>query len=344
MGKVTIAYAAPTGMLKGITPAVVSAIRTWVANGIGTAEELFATDTPRLDDIIQPGSLHWIYEQGLPPWVGVVVGRGYKQGSVSVRLRSAEQLLSKKVTRQGLKLVPELTIGAVLREVVQSGVIANSRAPLQLGTFDASGHTFGFLDYADVYETLSKLCAEYGKQFWVDTSLLVHVRDVRGRDLRGQLVLRDNGSSAQLLDVSADEDYLETLNRVVMIGPGSGDISTVDKVALELSASLPLQNSEAIKADKAETVDQLRAVAAEMLRTRGGPRIAVDATLLNVDGIWGHIGLGDLVTLVLPNTLPHNPVHQARITGLERSVDQYRALFEVLPSPVSYAVETWAPQ
>src|SRR5262249_41434673 len=142
---------------------------------------------------VQWGRIFRIYEYGVPSWAGVATEMQWSENGVTLQLKSAEWLLQKAVTGQGLAFETGTRAGKIAYGVFASAYLNNRVVhPIRTGIFDATRPRFVEpYNYADCWEELKKLADESGAEVWVDENLYCHFRDARGTDKSTSIKLRE---------------------------------------------------------------------------------------------------------------------------------------------------------
>lgn len=339
MAKVNLVYAAPDAVrLLGSCGTATSVSRTWVLNDIGTATYELPITQPDLSRIVELGAINWLYEDGVPPFVGYVEERSWTDSSVRVGLRSAEGLLRGQLTRQGLVLGADgqASVGTVAYNVFLSGVLRNSTVPLRAGIFDAEGARFVEYSYADVFDAFSKLAENYRAAFWVDENLTVHFRSQRGADKTGSVVLVQGRN---LINVQITETIAETINAAVGLGEGN-DLAKRPKKALRFTPVGQFK-AEVLTLSGAADSETVTKMTEDELRKRRHPKITIDAELVKTAPEWGQFFLGDIVKVV-SSVVPWGNEYNCRVVGVEiGQEDKMRLVLSVIPQTIGETPTTW---
>lgn len=313
--------------------------RTWVENDVGTASFELPFGTPDIERVAAYGALHWIYEDGLRPWVGYVETRSYTDISLKLELRSAEGLLKGQTTRQGIVLGADGPASrAAIAYAVFSSAIGSSTVPLRSGLFDAGGAGFVTYDYVDCFDTFRKLADGGRASFWVDEQLRTNFRSQRGIDKRNSIYLRQGN---HLIDVQVTETIAESINAAVGLGAGT-DIVSRDKKALVMDPIGPFR-SEVFNYNEAADAEMVASLLTEDLQRRQQPRITVEGTLLK-GAMWGQFWLGDYVTVITypPSQTSWRREHVCRVTGAEAGQDdKLRLVLEAVADTSTQTPRTW---
>lgn len=335
MGRINTVWRSPLGEVLGATGYASNVSRSWVLNEYTTASVFFPATTPRLDEIIGWGNIISFYEEGVQPWTGVVGDeRAWYDGGVEVQLKSAEWLLFRKLTRQGMVLggsadAGGASAGTIAWSLFESAILRNGWGPLRPGLFDASRRHFVEYSYADLYEAYRKLSENYSAHFWVDSDLFVHFRDRRGRDKSATVKLFED---RHLTDVKVIESAADVLTAVVALGEGSDLVSSPKKTLIVDNRYF--HRAEVVKFPGVVDAESLVGPVTELLEKRQHPRVAVDANIVNVNGVWGDFFIGDTISLVVYSTGTPQEI-KATVLGLELGTDdKMRGIFE-FEQPVS---------
>lgn len=350
MGQILVEYRGPTLEPLGVTPWASNVQRSWVRNDIGTASFELPATTPNLLAILEWGNIIYIHEEGVPTWVGQIKELSWTESGVEVSLKSAETLLKKRLTKQGLFSSDSggvATNGAIAYSVFLSAVVNND--PLRVlsaGLFDASTTRFKLAyDYADAFDTLQTLATEDDADFWVDENLAVHFRNVRGDDLTSSIVLREG---RHLVDVKVVEQGDDLLTAAVVMGDSaSGGTTTAERT----KSALIWNNkdyfaAELITVSGVTDAAKLRSLGEEAIASRALPRVAIDADLVKLDdGTWGGFFVGDIVQIVLSRRVGVTS-YRARCVGLELGAleDRMRCVWEVEEGLAAVQFTTWSPR
>src|SRR5215212_7835555 len=193
MGRILVEYSDAYNYYSAVTPYAADVTRTWVRNDVGTASMTFPLTTPNLWGVIQWGRIIRIHEYGVPSWVGVATEREWTSEGVTLHLKSAEWLLQKAITGQGLAFTAGARSGTIAYGLFASAYLVNRlHRPIRAGTFDGSKARFKEpYNYADCWTELKNLAEEDGADVWVDANLFCHYRDLRGTDKRTSIKLRE---------------------------------------------------------------------------------------------------------------------------------------------------------
>lgn len=339
MGRINLIYAPPDGSeILGSCSTATAVQRAWVLNEVGTATYEVPLTEPRLAEIVAYGAINWLYEDGVPPFVGYVEERRWGDFGVSVGLRSAEGLLKGQLTRQSLVLGADgkMSTGVIAYNVFLSGVLRNGASPLRTGIFDAGKARFMEYSYADVLDAFAKLSESYKAAFWVDEDLRVHFRDSRGEDKRTEIVLVHGRN---LINVTVTESLADTINAAVGLGEGN-DIAAKPKKAWRFTPTGQFRGEvfNLSNAADGETVAQLTE---DELRQRRHPKVTIEAELIREAPEWGLFFLGDIVRVVSP-VVPWQSEYDCRVIGAEVGQEnKMRLVLEVLPPETNDAPSTW---
>lgn len=330
MGRINTVWRSPLGELGGATGYASNVSRAWVLNEYAAGSVFFPATTPDLEDIISWGNILSFYEEGVQPWTGVVGDeRAWYDGGVEVQLKSAEWLLYRKLTRQGMVLGGSAdsggaSAGTIAWTLFESGVLRNGWGPLRPGLFDASRRHFVEYSYADVYEAFRKLSENYTAHFWVDDDLYVHFRDRRGTDKSASVVLYEN---RHLTDVRVIESAADVLTAIVALGDGTDLVSRPKKTLI--FDNRYFHRAEVVQFGGVVDAESLVAPATELLKSRVNPRVSIDANIVNVDDVWNDFFIGDSISLVVYATGTPQQI-KATVLGLELGVDsKMRGVFEL---------------
>lgn len=339
MPKINLVYAAPDATrLLGSCGNATAINRTWVLNDIGTASYELPVTQPDLDKIVALGAINWIYEDGVPPFVGYVEERSWSDDSVSVNLRAAEGLLKGQLTRQGLVIGADgkASAGTVAYNAFLSGVMRNSQVPLRPGVFDARGARFVEYNYEDVYEAFSKLAENYQAFFWVDENLTVHFRSERGSDKTNSVILIQGRN---LINVRVTETISETINAAVGLGSGSNLVEKPKK-ALKFPPTGQFRAAVLSLSDAADGATVERMTEEELVKRRH-PKITIEAELVRDAAAWGQFWLGDTVKIIT-TAVPWGGDYNCLVIGAEvAEEDRMRLALSVLPRELSGKPTTW---
>lgn len=340
MPAITLAYALPDGSDLRISPYAANVQRSWVLNEVGSATLEIPSDTPDLARIAMFGALIWLYEDGVPPFVGYVEEVTFADfGSVVLGLRSAEGLLKGQITRQAVLLGESTVIsaGAVAYGVFESAVLRNSRSPLRAGVFDAENATFLKATYADCLEVFKKLVEDDRAAFWVDENLAVHFRGRRGSDKRESVYLYHGYN---FLGASVRGTAADTINAAVVVGDSSNP--TDGRTAALRFEPAGQFRAEVLTFSSAKDQAQSRQYGIDTLRVRRWPTYTIEGFLPRQAAEWGNCWLGDIVRVISP-LVPWQKEFICRVVGTEIGQDdQMRLVLDVLPPADRETPATWA--
>lgn len=334
MADILLEWRGPFDYGPQVTPDASEVSRSWVLNDAGEGGLFLPDSTPNLSQIIKWGNLLRIYETGVPTWAGIALERSWESGGVRLSLKSAEALLQKKVSRQGLIFgqIAAVSAGEIAREVFRSAYQSNNPFPtLKAGTFDATKTHFKQYDYVDCFETLQKLAEEDGAAFWVDPdSLAVNFRDQRGSDT--SVVLYEN---RHLFDVKIIEQATDIVTAVLALGEGN-DIPSKPKISMQWWSAADYFAAEVLNVNGATYPEALIEPAKEYIRQRALPRTVIDASFAKVDATWGAFGVGDTIEIITTRAYETFFVHgnsaRVKVLALEKGeADTYRCVFEFIP-------------
>lgn len=336
MGKILVEFRDHYGWFPALTPYAANVERTWVHNDIGTASFTLPLTTPYLYSITKWGRIFRILEDGLPPWVGVAEEREWSESGVTLSLKSAEWLLNKKVTRQGLAFTAGTAVGTIAHGLFTSGYLGSSIVrPIQAGIFDASTPRFVEpYNYADAWEEMKKLADEGGCAVWVDSDLKVHFRASRGTDKSASIKLREG---THLVGVKIKETIADALTGAVTIGKEVNGVR--QKLATSYNGDLGYERLQALSFDNTADYDGLLALTKQEIADRVFPKLTVDAEFVKATGsaFWGQFFIGDTVELLLSSYPNYNAytgqmepfAQKARVLGIEiGGEDQMRLVLE----------------
>lgn len=339
MAKVNLIYAAPdAAVILGSCANATAVTRTWVLNDVGTATYELPSTQPDLARIAALGAVNWLYEDGVPPFVGYVEERSGGDGAVQVKLRAAEGMLKGQLTRQGLVLGADgrTSVGSIAYNIFISGVMHNSTVPLRAGVFDAPGARFMQYDYADVLDAYTRLAADYTAAFWVDDDLLVHFRAARGSDKRDDIILVQGRN---LVNVQITESIADTINAAVGLGDGA-DMATRPKKALRFTTGYQFK-AEVLNLSGVTDGAAAATQTEEELRSRRHPKVTIDAELVRSAPEWGQFFLGDIVRVV-STAVPWEAEYICRVVGAEvGQEDKMRLVLAVIPPDTADTPATW---
>jgi hypothetical protein len=340
MPQTVLAYTLPDGSDLRVSPFATNVSRAWVLNDVGTATFDLPAETPDLARVCQFGALHWLYEDGVPPFVGEVEQVSFSDtGTVSVGLRSAEYLLRGQITRQSVLFGESspVSAGAVAAGVFESAVTRNGRSPLRPGVFDAENATFLKATYADCFDVFSKLTEDHKAAFWVDDHLRVHFRGRRGSDKRDSVLLFQGRN---LLSATVTGSVADTINAAVVVAdsnnPADGRTAALryDTTGQFRAAVLTLSGAK----DQA----QARQFGVDTLRERRWPTMTLEGYVPRTAAEWGSFFLGDIVRVVTP-LVPWKNEHICRVIAAELGPqeDQMRFVFSIINETAAETPATW---
>lgn len=347
-------FSSPRDELLGVCPYVSDVSREWIFNDFGTASFSLPGTTPRLYEFVNWGNIVRLHEEGVPSWVGVVTERKWNKGNVQLNLKSAEWLLQKKITRQGLLLGANggVAAGAIASALFYSAAIRSNRVQnLKPGNFDATTMHFRQYDYVDLFDALQEMAEKDGAAFWVDTDLFVHYRNRRGVDKsQGNypIVLYED---TQLIDVELTERIENVITAAMALGAGD---SLTAKPKYGVAINHPrLFRAEVMNQSGVKTPAGLVEPTKAIIKERSEPELLVDATMLRYDNKrdgtpqfaeWGKFWLGDIVKLVLYSTgYPLEVSAQLIGAGIDEE-NKMRLVSKLVNLPVPpYEYLAWTP-
>lgn len=334
MADILVEWRGPFDYGPQVTPFASDVSRTWVLNDAGEGSLFLPDSVDNLNQIVKWGNLLRIYERDVPPWAGIILERAWENGGVRLSLKSAEALLQKKITRQGLIFgqTAATAAGAIAREVFRSAYQNNNPfQTLKAGLFDATKTHFKQYDYVDCFETLQALAEEDGAAFWVDpTDLTVNFRDRRGSET--SVVLYEN---VHLFDVRVVEQATDIVTAVLALGEGS-DLPSKPKITMQWWTVAEYFAAEVLNVNGATYPEALIEPAKERIRQQALPRTVIDANFAKVDATWGAFHIGDTIELVTARAYDTFFVRgskaRVKVVGLEKGeADSYRCVFEFVP-------------
>lgn len=326
MGKITATLTTPQGLTLASTSHLSNVKRTWVVNDAGTASFMMPAALPETALFLRRGHIVRIYEDNLPPWVGVVERRRFKGNAVTFECKGAEWFLHKRPMQQ--IVVGDGDLGRVAEQCfLSANQLSGAWTPVTTRDFQYGGPAVfkEYEGYKDLWETLKGLADEHHWNVWVDSSMTVHFRHSRGSDKSGQLFLYEN---KELTDVDVTEDEAEAVSNVLAIAGGSGNITERAKFGY----AVPTQDfwrAEIINVDGAVGAAELEPAATRHLRKNFFPRITIDATVVSIGNLWAQLHLGDTVSVVTYQG--GNRRSKTKIIGMEVSEPgKMRCVFEVV--------------
>lgn len=345
---ILIEYTNEYGYDPKICPYAADVERSWVENEAGTASFFLPATTPNLLSVIRYGNLISIIEAPWPRWVGTITEREWSDGGVTVRLKGAEWLLTGKPTGASLAFPAGSVDGTIARGIVQSAYIKNNPyQPIRLGIFDANRPRFiEPLEYADCWETLTKLAEDGGSSVWVDEDFFLHFRRERGTNKTAAIKLFEG---SHLVEPRVVESIEDALTAGIAIGAEKNNVSA--KSARRLQTPLGYFRAFAKKYDKLYGDIQLRDALQKEIEERAAPRKTVDVDFVktNLAEFWGIFFIGDTIELNLLSYNPEGLINQytklnVKIIGLEISgEDKVRMVMNVVPEAPSYIYEIYTP-
>lgn len=342
---IIIEYANEYGYAPRLCPHAADVVRTWVNNEIGTASFFLPATTPNLLEIIRFGNIISIIEAPWPRWVGTVTERDWTDSGVTVRLKSAEWLLTGKPTGISLAFPAGSVDGFIAKGVFQSAYLKNNPYhPIKAGIFDSNQPRFiEPLEYADCWETLLELAEDGGSSVWVDEDFYLHFRRQRGTDKRETVKLFEGTHLVELRVVESIEDA-----QTAGIAIGAEHNNTRAKSARRLQQPLGYFRAFATDYNKLYGDIQLRDALQKDINDRAAPRLTVDVSFVKtkLGNLWGTFFIGDIVELNLTSYAPEgqNTTLTVQIIGLEISgEDKVRMIMNVVPETPSYIFDTYTP-
>lgn len=344
MGKIIVEWGNEYDYAKAVTPHAAGVSRTWVWNDIGTATVAFPMTTPQLSKIIEWGQTIRIHEDGVPSWSGVVEGREWSAEGVALQLKSAEYLLTRKITGQGLFFQPGTRAGAIAYGLFVSAYLKNNYIhALKAGIFDASKPHFRLpYDYADLWTELKALADEDGAALWVDENLHVHFRNTRGSDKSATIKLREG---KHLTNVRVHETIADAITAAVALGNGA-EIQNKPQVAIKWDTDAKYFRAEVLNFSDINEREGLREPTRQTIRERGVPRVTLDADFIRTPSgeHWGAFFIGDVVEVEVSSYLGW-PYFRARVLGIEMAgEDVMRLVLEIIPrSNNDFVFSAWTP-
>lgn len=349
MGRILVEFSDHYNYAANVTPHAADVTRTWVRNDIGTASLTFPLTTPSLWAIVYWGRIFRIHEYGMPSWAGVVTEREWSESGVTLHLKSAEWLLMKSITGQGLAFPAGTTSGKIAYGIFASSYLSNRTAhPIRSGIFDGTKQRFKEpFNYADCWEELKRLADEDGADVWVDENLNCHYRDMRGTDKSAYIKLREG---KHLVNLKIHDSIEDTLTAAVALGSGS-TIAEKFKAITRWNGDPGYERVEVLNFDSESNPATLAGLAQQAIRDRGFPKVTVDAEFIKTESaeFWGAFFVGDTIELMLTSYL--NSVGavglntRARVLGVELGgEDRMRVVLEVaVGEPRGITFLGWTP-
>ena len=339
MGRIQLSYSSPNNDLYAVTKSVGIASRVWVRNGVGTAVVYVPHNHPDLVRLVAWGNIIQLTEDGVAPWIGVVVSRAYDGLGFTLNLKSAEWFLSGKITGQGriYGAASAISAGAVAADLFMNAAVANADLRVvQPGVFNAASSVFREYNYADLLDAWTKLANDVGGDFWVDSTLYAHFVQSRGSDKRGSVVLREGYN---LAEVKIIESIEEVVTAVIGLGDGA---TVVEKPKLLMRhPSNSFFRAKAIDVSGATTPDALDATVRQALINGAEPLLTIDASVIMRSGSFGNFWIGDIITLIVRHPLLN--VIDVRVLGVEISAQSVmRAIFQVIPNVLGTDIQPWS--
>jgi hypothetical protein len=216
-----------------------------------------------------------------------------------------------------------------------AAVVNNALRVLQPGQFICQKPVFREYNYADLFDAFKALATDTTSSFWVDERLQCHFMGLRGLDKRASVVLREG---KHISGVRLVEDAESTVNAIVGLGSGSS-ITTRPKL-LRYIPGQPFFRAKVLDAGNVPSPAGLVEPVQSALIEGAQPKLAVDATISRVNGVFEDFWIGDLITLTLKNN--YYPKLEVRVVGIELSgQDAMRAVFEVLPVVTVSGIQEW---
>ncbi len=305
--RIVAEFSSPLDEPIGVCPFISGVQREWIFNDFGSASFFLAGGTPNLARYLVDGNIVRLHEEGVPSWVGMADEQTWRNGSVHLKLKSAEWLLSGKVSQQGMVFASgQDTTGQIAHALFQSAAVHSSRIDnLRPGVFDASTRHFRRYDYVDLYDAYTDLSSVDGSAFWVDADLKVHFRDQRGRDWSGDnnpVVLYEN---LQLVDVTVTRRISSMYTAILGLSNGK-DLASKYKYAA--AKAHPTIFRGKVVNYNVNTLSQLYGPVESQLSQEVEPEFAVDCTMLRYNARvdsrpqfseWGRFWVGDIIRMVL---------------------------------------------
>lgn len=324
----SVAVLSPFGQLIRVTRHVGNINRTWVLNDIGTAHIEIPTSAPNFTQITSWGNIFVIYDKYLPPWIGVVETCTTENGLWSADLKSAEYLMKDRLTQQSL-VIGAQNGGMFTHAIVQklfTSAMALGWTPLTLGVLGSIKKHFKEYEYADLFEAIQALAQEDEAVFWVDDKLKLNF--VNAVDEGNRLTLFEH---RDISEVAFSENITEVATAVIAFGEGADVLRKPKRIYSAPSDKFFRVKKYDVKG--AKTANQLDTPAKEFIQKNYDPRVAIDGNIINRNGLWGRLSVGQTINLVVYGK--GAGVYTAKIIGLQSNDTQLRAVFEVIQlSPV----------
>lgn len=337
MGRIQLGYSTPYDQLIDVTKDVQVSSRVWVRNGVGTAQVYVPYSYRDWKNIITYGNILRMREYGVPTWTGVVVSREWTGNGFNIGCKSAEWLLSGKITGQGRVYGAQggSDAGSVASDLLYNALANCDVDTIHPGSFRVTKKVFREYNYADLLDAWSKLADDTGADFWVDDQLRAHFLDLRGTDKRSTVILREG---RQLTDVRVVEGIEDFYNAIIGLGDGS---KVMDKPKLLLKRpNTWLFRAKTLDVNGATTPDAMNDTVRQELENCE-PTVAVDANVVKGTKGYGSFWLGDIITLVLKHPLYHTV--QVKVNGLELgSENSMRGVFDVIDPLGEEAAVAWS--
>lgn len=301
--------------------------RSWVWNDVGTASFLVPRSLPGFTEVIKYGNIVRIYEEGLPTWVGVVVGHSFSMGGCTLNLNSAEWLLTRYFTDQGLRLGADnggLPAGQIAKILFENAT-TNGWTSLKLGTTNVDIKHFKEYDYAELFASIRDLAEEDKAAFWVDADLKFHYVKERGTTQQNFILVEN----VDLVDCSTDGTVEDLVTNGLALGEGNELIDRPKKL-------LQIPNANIFSAAVFEydaVIDQQGLVGplTEDLRKLSTEVVTVDCNVVNRNGNWARIAMGNTVTIGVWKEM--YTTFQAKVIGIELGTNEaMRVVLEMLPT------------
>lgn len=346
MGKVNLEYRSWDNVPLGVCPHIFDVTRTWVDGDAGTASFLVPGTVKDLDIIYDWNTIFVLHEDGKPPWIGIPEAQEWQNGNLQLSLKGAEIMLKNQITGLNSAFFGAeypATIGQVAATLFGEAIL-RGRSPIRQGTMDASGGGYAARQWPweDYYELLKKEAPNAGATFWVDENLRLHVRNQRGVDKTGTVVLYEG---KHLTDVKIIKNQAERLTHLIGTGDGS---KLQDKPIYSMYRRdwKGVHRVEVVNFSGVKTPEGLAPLVAAELRRRLRPRQTVDANVVNFNNIYDKFSIGDTIKLVLYAHGFMTWNYDALVTGMEIAADgTMRCVFEVVQSvDTSELLSGWVTQ
>lgn len=273
--------------------------RTWIRNGIGSAEFLMSTfDEKFTREFMEVGNILLIENERLPDWVGrIMAPRSFGIYTAKVVAKSAEVFLQGRRGYKGLKLTG--SAGDIVTEVVK---VANRQSPtlLKVGSIYTEGTTREeSLDVNPLFSDVDRIRKRSGND-WNVTPLV---------DKSGRLALQVNWykrmGSQQLFQLEEGKNIEALEDFLIEQGEPTNDLIGYNNTGGEESTLMDIERDEesiarygvwqgSVSVTNAKEPSQLQLATKTVLNSVKDMTKTVSLNVLDIDDEFPNMGMGNL--------------------------------------------------